>query len=108
MNSGDVIICYLELRKTQSVFPIPLEFEILKFACICMLFTCFSYVLCIIPCDYGAVKSSAYQYGVQIFVGLGLHIHQTFSDNFCLEKNTHKRQQQKNNNHPFYHSIKVN
>ena len=33
MNSRDVIICYLELRKTQSVFPIPLEFEISKFAC---------------------------------------------------------------------------
>ena len=34
MNSRDVIICYLELLKTQSVFPIPLEFEISKFACI--------------------------------------------------------------------------
>ena len=34
MNSRDVIICYLELRKTGSVFPIPLEFEISKFACI--------------------------------------------------------------------------
>ena len=34
MNSADVIICYLELRKTRSVFPIPLEFEISKFACI--------------------------------------------------------------------------
>ena len=34
MNSRDVIICYLELRKTRSVFPIPLEFEISKFACI--------------------------------------------------------------------------
>ena len=34
MNSGDVIICFLELRKTRSVFPIPLEFEISKFACI--------------------------------------------------------------------------
>ena len=33
MNSCDVIICYLELRKTQSVFPIPLEFEISKLAC---------------------------------------------------------------------------
>ena len=33
MNSRDVIICYLELRKTRSVFPIPLEFEITKFAC---------------------------------------------------------------------------
>ena len=33
MNSRDVIICYLELRKTRSVFPIPLEFEISKFAC---------------------------------------------------------------------------
>ena len=33
MNSSDVIICYLELRKTRSVFPIPLEFEISKFAC---------------------------------------------------------------------------
>ena len=32
-NSRDVIICYLELRKTRSVFPIPLEFEISKFAC---------------------------------------------------------------------------
>ena len=31
MNSRDVIICYLELRKTRSVFPIPLEFEISKF-----------------------------------------------------------------------------
>ena len=35
MNSGDVIICYLELRKIRSVFPIPLEFEISKFACTC-------------------------------------------------------------------------
>ena len=34
MNLSDVIICYLELRKTRSVFPIPLEFEISKFACI--------------------------------------------------------------------------
>ena len=34
MNSRDVIICYLELRKTRSVFPIPLEFEISMFACI--------------------------------------------------------------------------
>ena len=34
MNSRDVIICYLELRKTRSVFPIPLEFKISKFACI--------------------------------------------------------------------------
>ena len=34
MNSRDVIICYLELRKTRSGFPIPLEFEISKFACI--------------------------------------------------------------------------
>ena len=33
MNPCEVIICYLELRKTQSVFPIPLEFEISKFAC---------------------------------------------------------------------------
>ena len=33
MNSRDVIICYLELPKTRSVFPIPLEFEISKFAC---------------------------------------------------------------------------
>ena len=36
MNSHDVIICYLELGKTRSVFPIPLEFEISKFACISM------------------------------------------------------------------------
>ena len=35
MNSCDVIICYLELRKTRSVFPIPLEFEIFKLACTC-------------------------------------------------------------------------
>ena len=35
MNLCDVIICYLELRKTRSVFPIPLEFEISKFACMC-------------------------------------------------------------------------
>ena len=35
MNSCDVIICYLELWKTRSVFPIPLEFEISKFACTC-------------------------------------------------------------------------
>ena len=34
MNSGDVIICYLELRKTRSIFPIPLEFEISKLTCI--------------------------------------------------------------------------
>ena len=34
MNSRDVIICYLELRKTRSVFTISLEFEISKFACI--------------------------------------------------------------------------
>ena len=34
MNWRDVIICYLELRKTRSVLPIPLEFEISKFACI--------------------------------------------------------------------------
>ena len=33
MNSRDVIIFYLELWKTRSVFPIPLEFEISKFAC---------------------------------------------------------------------------
>ena len=39
MNSLDVIICYLKLRKTRSVFPIPLEFEILRFACIyCMIY----------------------------------------------------------------------
>ena len=33
INLRDVIICYLELRKTRSVFPIPLGFEISKFAC---------------------------------------------------------------------------
>ena len=33
MNLRDVIICYLEHRKTRSVIPIPLEFEISKLAC---------------------------------------------------------------------------
>ena len=33
INSRDVIICYLEVQKTRSVFPIPLEFKISKFAC---------------------------------------------------------------------------
>ena len=39
MTSRDIVICYLELRKTRSVFPIPLEFEISKFACntICLI-----------------------------------------------------------------------
>ena len=36
MNSRDIIICYLEHRKTRSVIPIPLEFEISKLACICI------------------------------------------------------------------------
>ena len=40
MNSRDVIICYLELRKTRSVFPIPLEFEISKFACMFEMRSC--------------------------------------------------------------------
>ena len=44
MNSRDVIICYLELRKTQSVFPIPLEFEISKFACTCNIILCTSHM----------------------------------------------------------------
>ena len=34
INSRDIIICYLELRKTRSVLPISLGFEISKFACI--------------------------------------------------------------------------